>query len=50
MAHSFSFKSKIRIFGQAAEFNFGSPGGGNYDGEITFYGEGIAIDEIMLIP
>ena len=47
MAHSFSFKSKIRIFGQAAEFNFGSPGGGNYDGEITFYGEGIAIDEII---
>lgn len=47
MSHQFRLSSKIRVFNQAARLEFYRSAEGNYDGEITFYGEGIAIDEII---
>ncbi len=47
MSHQFRLSSKIRIFGQAARLDFSHSEDGNYDGEITFYGEGMAVDEIV---
>ncbi len=47
MATRFSFGSKLRVFGQAAQLTFSSASKGNYDGVITFYGEGLAIDNVI---
>ena len=47
MAKTFSFSSKLRVFGQAAQLTFSSVSKGNYDGIITFYGEGLAIDPVI---
>lgn len=47
MAHSFTFKSKLKIFGISARLSFAMLEAGNYSGQLDFLEEGVSMDKII---